>query len=60
VDLAYHLSRRGVYFEELVFPDEVHGFLLHASWVQAYQAAADFFRRMLLEGEAPAHTRARR
>jgi dipeptidyl aminopeptidase/acylaminoacyl peptidase len=52
VDLAYHLSRLGVYFEELVFPDEVHGFLLHSNWVSAYEATDDFFQRMLMEGKA--------
>jgi dipeptidyl aminopeptidase/acylaminoacyl peptidase len=52
VDLAYHLSRLGVYFEELVFPDEVHGFLLHSNWVAAFNAADDFFQRMLMEGQA--------
>jgi dipeptidyl aminopeptidase/acylaminoacyl peptidase len=57
VDLAYQLSRRGVYFEELVFPDEVHGFLLHANWLKAYQATADFLRRMLIENQAPRHTK---
>jgi dipeptidyl aminopeptidase/acylaminoacyl peptidase len=57
VDLAYHLSRHGVYFEELVFPDEVHGFLLHANWLEAYRAADDFFRRMLMEGGAADLTR---
>ncbi|NIR34642.1 MAG: prolyl oligopeptidase family serine peptidase, partial [Actinobacteria bacterium] len=35
VDLVESLSRRGVDFEQLVFPDEVHGFLLHESWVAA-------------------------
>ena len=60
VDLAYHLSRLGVYFEELAFPDEVHGFLLHANWVAAYRAADDFFQRMLWENQAPEHTRGRR
>jgi dipeptidyl aminopeptidase/acylaminoacyl peptidase len=43
VDLSAALTRRGVEFEELVFPDEVHGFLLHRSWLTAYRAAADFF-----------------
>jgi dipeptidyl aminopeptidase/acylaminoacyl peptidase len=57
VDLAYHLYQRGIYFEELVFPDEVHGFLLHENWVAAYEATADFFHRMLMEGEADAHRR---
>jgi dipeptidyl aminopeptidase/acylaminoacyl peptidase len=57
VNLAYALSIRGVYFEQLVFPDEIHGFLLHRSWTSAYRATADFFGRMLLMGGAPAHTR---
>jgi len=57
VDLAYHLARLGVHFEELVFPDEVHGFLLHSNWVAAYEAADDFFQRMLMENQAPQFTR---
>jgi len=57
VELAYHLSRLGVYFEELVFPDEVHGFLLHSNWVAAFQAADDFFQRMLMESQAADHRR---
>lgn len=47
VDLAEALRRQGVEFEQLIFPDEVHGFLLHASWIRAYKAAADFFDRKL-------------
>ncbi|MFQ5926491.1 MAG: prolyl oligopeptidase family serine peptidase [Terriglobia bacterium] len=47
VDLAAALRQQGVTFEELVFPDEVHGFLLHSSWLKAYHAAADFFDRYL-------------
>jgi len=47
VHLAEALRRRGVPFEELVFPDEVHGFLLHRNWLAAYRAAADFFERTL-------------
>lgn len=47
VDLAYHLRLRGVPVEELVFPDEVHSFLLHRNWLRAYQAAADFLGRWL-------------
>lgn len=60
VDLAYHLLRLGVYFEELVFPDEVHGFLLHSNWVEAYLAADDFFQRMLMDNQAPSFTRVSR
>jgi dipeptidyl aminopeptidase/acylaminoacyl peptidase len=40
--LAEALRERGVEYEELVLPDEIHGFLRYASWVRAYQAAADF------------------
>ncbi len=60
VDLAFHLSRLGIYYEELVFPDEVHGFLLHSNWVAAFEAADDFFERMLLQNQAPSHTKARK
>jgi dipeptidyl aminopeptidase/acylaminoacyl peptidase len=49
VDLAESLRNRNVYFEQLVFPDEVHGFLLHRNWLAAYRATADFFDRMLIK-----------
>jgi dipeptidyl aminopeptidase/acylaminoacyl peptidase len=48
VDLVEALRGQDVYFEQLVFPDEVHGFLLHRSWMTAYEATADFFDRMLM------------
>ncbi len=47
VDLVEQLRTQGVEFEELVFPDDVHDFLLHAHWLAAYHAAADFFDRHL-------------
>ena len=47
VDLVEQLRKRDVYYEQLIFPDEVHGFLLHRNWMAAYEAAADFFDRML-------------
>lgn len=47
VSLAEALTRRGVDFEQLIFPDEVHGFLLHRNWVAAYEATLDFFDRKL-------------
>jgi dipeptidyl aminopeptidase/acylaminoacyl peptidase len=46
-DLVQRLREQQVAFEELVFPDEIHGLLLWRSWVRAYQAAADFFDRKL-------------
>jgi len=47
VDIVEALRKQGVYHEQLIFPDEVHGFLLHQNWMRAYQATADFFNRML-------------
>lgn len=47
VYLVEELRNRGVHVEQLVFPDEVHGFLLHRNWVRAYEATVDFFDRML-------------
>lgn len=47
VDLAESLRARGVEFEQLIFPDEVHGFLLHSNWLEAYRRSADFLRRKL-------------
>jgi dipeptidyl aminopeptidase/acylaminoacyl peptidase len=46
-DLVQRLRRRGVHVETLVFPDEVHGFLRHASWRETFRRAADFFDRFL-------------
>lgn len=47
VDIAEVLRKQGVDFEQLIFPDEVHGFLLHRNWLAAYKATADFFDRKL-------------
>lgn len=47
VDLAQRLRKQNVTFEQLVFPDEVHDFLLHRHWVEVFRAAADFFDRHL-------------
>ena len=47
VDMAEALRRKGVYFEQLIFPDDIHGFLLHKNWMEAYEATAAFFDKML-------------
>ena len=47
VDLAQRLRENHVEFEELIFPDEIHDFLLWRNWIRAYGATADFFDRKL-------------
>ncbi|MFP3940069.1 MAG: S9 family peptidase [Thermoanaerobaculia bacterium] len=44
-DLVQRLRERDVPVEVLIFPDEVHGFLRHESWLRAYRATADFLER---------------
>jgi dipeptidyl aminopeptidase/acylaminoacyl peptidase len=52
VDLARRLEERNLPVEELVLPNEVHGFLRHASWVRADEATASFLSRTLgVKGE---------
>jgi dipeptidyl aminopeptidase/acylaminoacyl peptidase len=43
VQLAEALRKQKVEVEELVFPDEIHDFLLHRDWLAAYSAATGFF-----------------
>ncbi len=43
VDLAEALRKQGVEFEQLVFPDEIHDFLMHRTWLAAYHASVEFF-----------------
>jgi dipeptidyl aminopeptidase/acylaminoacyl peptidase len=47
VDLVRRLREQNVEFEQIVFPDDVHDFLLHRHWLRAYAAGADFFDRKL-------------
>ncbi len=47
VDLAQRLREQHVVFEELIFPDEIHDFLMWKDWIKAYKATADFFDRNL-------------
>ena len=42
VRLAVALRERGVEYSELVFPDEIHDFLRHETWLKAYAATARF------------------
>ena len=47
VELVEQLRARRVPVEQLVFPDEIHGFLLHRNWLKAFTTAADFLDRHL-------------
>ncbi len=51
VDLVARLREKGVEIEQLVFPDEIHDFLLHRDWLAAYHAASDFLDRHLKSPE---------
>jgi dipeptidyl aminopeptidase/acylaminoacyl peptidase len=50
VELVEALRGR-VHMEQLIFPDEIHDFLMWAHWVQAYHAAARFFDAQLMKGK---------
>jgi dipeptidyl aminopeptidase/acylaminoacyl peptidase len=43
VQLAEALRKQKVEVQELIFPDEIHDFLLYRDWIAAYSAEADFF-----------------
>ncbi|HKV37930.1 MAG TPA: prolyl oligopeptidase family serine peptidase [Blastocatellia bacterium] len=45
VDLVRRLQAAGVKYEEIVIPDEIHGFLRHRSWLEADSDAVDYFGR---------------
>jgi dipeptidyl aminopeptidase/acylaminoacyl peptidase len=47
VDLLQRLRAQRVHVEELIFPDEIHGFLMWKNWIRAYGAADEFFGREL-------------
>jgi dipeptidyl aminopeptidase/acylaminoacyl peptidase len=51
VDLVQRLRAQHVPFDQLIIPDEIHGFLRWQDWVRAYSATADFFDRTLKRGE---------
>ena len=51
VDLVQRLRAQHVPFEQMILPDEIHGFLMWKDWVRAYSATAEFFDRTLKRGE---------
>ncbi len=52
IDLARRLEAKGVDFEQMVIPDEIHGFLRYGSWLKADTATAEYLTRKL--GAQPA------
>ncbi|HEY9110228.1 MAG TPA: prolyl oligopeptidase family serine peptidase [Rhodanobacteraceae bacterium] len=46
-DVVPRLEKHGIPFEEMVIPNEIHGFLRHASWMEADTATVDFLQRKL-------------
>jgi dipeptidyl-peptidase-4 len=47
VGLVNLLRPRNVHYELIVFPDEVHDFLVFQKWLQTFNAGDDFFTRFL-------------
>ncbi len=47
IDLARRLAAHKLPYEEIVLPNEIHGFLRHAAWLRVDEATAEFFTRTL-------------
>lgn len=47
VELAEILRKQDVKVEHLVFPDEVHSFLLYKNWIAAYEATFNFIQKFV-------------
>jgi dipeptidyl aminopeptidase/acylaminoacyl peptidase len=47
VQVIEALRKQGVPFEQLIFPDEVHDFTIHAHWLASYRAAETFLDKYL-------------
>jgi len=51
VDLVQRLRAQHVPFEQMILPDEIHGFLRWKDWMRVYTATEEFFDRTLKRGE---------
>jgi dipeptidyl-peptidase 4 len=51
VGLVQALRAHDVPFELIVFPDDVHSFLLHRRWVRTFEAMDDFLLRTMIRGD---------
>jgi dipeptidyl aminopeptidase/acylaminoacyl peptidase len=52
VELAQHLAQQHTPFEELIIPNEIHGFLRRSSWIRVDEDAIRFLSTRLGAGEA--------
>jgi dipeptidyl aminopeptidase/acylaminoacyl peptidase len=52
VDVAARLQAHHVPYEQLIIPNETHGFLRHASWISVATATVSFFAKQLGETQA--------
>jgi dipeptidyl aminopeptidase/acylaminoacyl peptidase len=53
IDLIQRLRGQNVDLEQIIFPDEIHDFLLWRTWVNGYKATAEFFDRKLNDVKNP-------
>ncbi len=53
VELAHRLEQQKTPFEEMVIPNEIHGFLRWINWLHADEATARFLSGHLLDQPAP-------
>jgi dipeptidyl aminopeptidase/acylaminoacyl peptidase len=53
VGLVQALRANDVYYELIVFPDEVHDFLVFDRWLTTWDATEDFLRRFIWNGQEP-------
>jgi dipeptidyl-peptidase-4 len=51
VGLVQLLRANDVPHELIVFPDEVHDFLVHGKWLKTFEATDDFFQRTMIRKE---------
>ncbi len=47
VELVQRLKARGVNYEEMIIPDEIHDFLLYRTWLRVDTATAEYLERVL-------------
>jgi len=49
VGLVQLLRARNVYYELMVFPDDLHESQIHANWIETWNRIGDFFKRFVQE-----------